>query len=445
MRSQSCSTPGGRAHDVLAALCVTGNGIASSLGPRLVDLLSNPPPENRINTWFDLTSTPFDCFESATQTSAREVACPKCRVVNHVPYLTENGTGYLQQTFSVQCAEPSCRHEITGDGLGLRKLVNDLTRETKGISDLLAGTVHTSTNVRNVKHAASVKAAMLRDATLKRPGSKTGVVFRDAVYADLVMERARYKMDKLKARLTVTMEDGGGHLINRILSAYVDDKMFSVDLILRQGSFVAKMHDLQWTKPGFFDSPEDETALQHVIVRYHAFLDLMSSSPASFFVPTLDIDLAWHTHQLMAENYAKDTMKYVGRFIDHDDLIEEHKLANAFVITCRAWKTRFGIQYTHCGCPLPSDTIGQRLSRLARPISLAPSRDPSYLIPPDCAHLRAATHPSDHNAVYVDQRKTNGEALPGTISEGLKARCGVWPSCRGAARCSSPRPRSDLR
>lgn len=33
-----------------------------------------------------------------------------------------------------------------------------------------------------------------------------------------------------------------------------------------------------------------------------SFLDLMSSSPASFFVPTLDIDLVWHTHQLMATN-----------------------------------------------------------------------------------------------------------------------------------------------
>jgi hypothetical protein len=61
------------------------------------------------------------------------------------------------------------------------------------------------------------------------------------------------------------------------MSAYVDDKMFSVELVgavLRQGSFVAKMHDLQWTKPGFFDSAEDEIALQHAIARYHAWVSL---------------------------------------------------------------------------------------------------------------------------------------------------------------------------
>ena len=57
----------------------------------------------------------------------------------------------------------------------------------------------------------------------------------------------------------------------------------------------------------------------------------MASTPGAFLVPTLDIDLAWHTHQLMANNvsylavfyplvhppqYSKDTLKYIGRFID---------------------------------------------------------------------------------------------------------------------------------
>jgi hypothetical protein len=143
--------------------------------------------------------------------------------------------------------------------------------------------------------------------------------------------------------------------VHRILGAYVDDRPFSVELVgavrcvaymvqvnftyacpekqvLRQGSFVKKMHGLLWTQPDFFESQEDEVALQHAIARYHAFacffflwtiisclfrfLDLMTSSPVSFFVPTLDIDLAWHTHQLMAVKYNKDCRDYVGRFVD---------------------------------------------------------------------------------------------------------------------------------
>ena len=42
----------------------------------------------------------------------------------------------------------------------------------------------------------------------------------------------------------------------------------------------------------------------------------MSPSTSASFVPTLDIDLAWHTHQLTAGQYGDDCMAYVGRFID---------------------------------------------------------------------------------------------------------------------------------
>jgi hypothetical protein len=94
-----------------------------------------------------------------------------------------------------------------------------------------------------------------------------------------------------------------------------------------------KMYNLNWTQADFFSNAEDEVALQHAVARYHAFvsqifscfitfmvlcsfLDLMSSSPASFFVPTLDIDLVWHTHQLMSDSYENDTMKYIHRFVD---------------------------------------------------------------------------------------------------------------------------------
>ncbi|KAK7035892.1 hypothetical protein R3P38DRAFT_3484110 [Favolaschia claudopus] len=399
--------------EALQELHEAGRGIASALGPGLVQMLSNLPSEKRANNWLEMTSTPFDYFESASQMTTRAVSCPKCQAVTYAPYLNRNGTGYLQQKFEIQCAKQSCGYAITREGLAVRKLVNDLSRTTRGVRDLIAGTLHTSTNVQDTTRGKLAKGTMLSAATMKRPaGSARGTVVSDAAYADINMERSRYKMDRLKALITAKMKNKGGRLINRVLSAYVDDKIFSVELvgaasrtILRQGSFVTKMHELEWTKPGFFDNAEDEIALQHAIARYHAFLDLMSSSPASFFVPTLDIDLVWHTHQLMAEDYANDTMRYVGRFVDHDDKVEESQLANAFDITCGAWKKRFGIQYTHCGCPLPGDTVGQRLSRL-----VGHGSNPSYLVPPNRDDLLAATHPSDHNAVYAFHHKAKSEA-----------------------------------
>ena len=84
----------------------------------------------------------------------------------------------------------------------------------------------------------------------------------------------------------------------------------------------------------------------------------MSTSAGSFLVPTLDIDLVWHTHQLMAHKYDTDCRVFVGRFIDQyvryltfffsllmrtprsDDKVEETALATAFDLTCRAWQVK---------------------------------------------------------------------------------------------------------
>ena len=85
----------------------------------------------------------------------------------------------------------------------------------------------------------------------------------------------------------------------------------------------------------------------------------MASSPGTIFVPTLDIDLVWHTHQLISEKYHYDCTKYVGHFVDQwaifvfnislfkisdvhysNDKVEGSKLSSAFDITCEAWKVK---------------------------------------------------------------------------------------------------------
>ncbi|KAJ7488064.1 hypothetical protein FB451DRAFT_1025893 [Mycena latifolia] len=367
----------------------------------------------RLNHWVKLTSTPFDPFEAAMRLLDKEVTCPKCSVAVRASYMTDTGTGYLQQSFMIRCPRSICQFKITHDSLALRKLAEDLSthRRLTEKQGFLAGTMHTPTNPVDVTRGWTIRAAMLKHEKLRRPnGKEPGTLISNEEYAEFIMKQASYHFGTLKSMLVVYMKGQGGRLIGRIASAYTDGRLFSVELVgatLRQGSFVAKMHDLQWTRPGFFDNPEDEIALQHAIARYHAFLDLMASSPASFFVPTLDIDLAWHTHQLMAPKYSDDTMKYVGRFIDHDDKVDESQLATCFDVTCRAWKGRYGVNYTHCGCPLPGDTIGQKLSRL---VNIRSRSAESYLLPSGRADILAATHPSDHNAVFVLARKSAGQA-----------------------------------
>ena len=48
-----------------------------------------------------------------------------------------------------------------------------------------------------------------------------------------------------------------------------------------------------------------------------SFLSLLShSSPSDMRVPTLDVDLVWHTHQLFAKTYEREVGRIVGRFVN---------------------------------------------------------------------------------------------------------------------------------
>ncbi|KAG1754858.1 uncharacterized protein EDB91DRAFT_256703 [Suillus paluster] len=156
-------------------------------------------------------------------------------------------------------------------------------------------------------------------------------------------------------------------LANRIATAYTDDRLFSIDLVgavLRQASFVKKMVDLGWTSPTYFSSDARSQLLVNSIMKYHGFIGLMASSPREFFVPTLDIDLVWHTHQLKGTKYLTHCRRLVGRYVDHNDKVEEGRLSDAFDSTSRAWIARYGVPYMQCGCPPPEDTIGQKLRRI---------------------------------------------------------------------------------
>lgn len=71
-------------------------------------------------------------------------------------------------------------------------------------------------------------------------------------------------------------------------------------------------------------------------------------------------------------------------------------------------KQRFDVPYMHCGCPLPGDTIGQKLAKLTHRLSISrPSNlTGNSLLPPAHPDAFSATHPSEHNCVEVEGRST---------------------------------------
>jgi hypothetical protein len=108
----------------------------------------------------------------------------------------------------------------------------------------------------------------------------------------------------------------------------------SIDLVgasLRQGDFASKItppdcHDL--------DTP---SSLETACTRYHRFLRLFRSGTAEMQVPTMDIDLCWHTHQLFPATYRNWCIQILHRVINHDDTIAPGDLNEGLRRTSLAW------------------------------------------------------------------------------------------------------------
>lgn len=137
--------------------------------------------------------------------------------------------------------------------------------------------------------------------------------------------------------------------IRKMMSRYWENfSPFALDLcgaVMRQGVFIEKMNNLDW-----LHSPSSSDTMERLVIKYTRFIDIMAKNPTQVVVPTLDVDLAWHTHQLSPRAYHKYVCSKTGRFIDHDDKIEESKLNSQFEWTTKTYQETYGEVYSECPC-----------------------------------------------------------------------------------------------
>jgi hypothetical protein len=118
-----------------------------------------------------------------------------------------------------------------------------------------------------------------------------------------------------------------------------------VDNVERQRVFVQKMNAHLWIR-----SPALQGTLRRAVERYDKYLQLFRLYPGKMLVPTLDIDLVWHTSQLSPAAYNASMEERCGRFINHDDKIAKYKLATGNDETQALYRIRFGLEYSVCLC-----------------------------------------------------------------------------------------------
>jgi hypothetical protein len=117
------------------------------------------------------------------------------------------------------------------------------------------------------------------------------------------------------------------------------------EAIERQRVFVDKMVGYLWIRsPGVYGT------LSRAITRYEHFVQLFKLRPGTTLVPTLDIDLVWHTHQCSASMYEASMEERAGRFINHDDTIPTGVLRTQSDETSVLFRDYFGMEYHICLC-----------------------------------------------------------------------------------------------
>lgn len=139
-------------------------------------------------------------------------------------------------------------------------------------------------------------------------------------------------------------------ILRRVRASYLGifGTPFSIDLVaamIRQRGFTSKM------------CSDDCRGLDHPVllanatIRYSKYALLMRRQQQLVekfpLVPTLDIDLAWHTHMLHPDNYRNFCIENMGNMvINHDDTIEDKNLDKFLIDTALLWYKFYREPYT---------------------------------------------------------------------------------------------------
>ncbi|KAJ5232183.1 hypothetical protein N7468_005139 [Penicillium chermesinum] len=284
--------------------------------------------------------------------STKQLQCPACSLETAVPWTRpkfgdslekafKESTGYADNKFGAKCYH--CSFELTHDRLKVNKFRQDLIHLIRQ-KEPMPGTVLDSNGIPRGKPK--------RGSAL----SHTNMMFPNIIMKAIGQETIDFTSPQ--SNMCRSIDDLRSHLEPRILntkilkslglgSAKPGYKMFFRRMMSRH--LCPKMDNIDW-----LHSPTVLDTADRLIKKYTIFLRIMLDHPLKLAVPTLDVDLAWHTHQLMPRRYYAYTTTLsavMKRFIDHDDKVDENKLSEGFEWTSKMYRraTKGGI-YSECTC-----------------------------------------------------------------------------------------------
>ncbi|KAL7620771.1 hypothetical protein AAE478_009769 [Parahypoxylon ruwenzoriense] len=330
------------------------------------------------NAWENIIGRKWD---NADDPMTKTLKCPTCSETNEIPWTTcgvpENfdgkdpgllGEGYGDGNFVYTCTK--CKRVLTREFLAVTRFVKDvqdlLSRHRPmpgtvldnktGLPKVIPRTAHAQARFERTfpnrlikKHLRSKLLELTApEATPAATMDNVRLLIEEALKNDGVLK----EVDEVSGRDAIKRYRLGGEArahTRRMMSRYWDNPSpFALELggaVLRQGVFTEKMNKIDW-----LHSPAARSTVSRLIKKYERFVRIMTLHPQHVVVPTLDVDLAWHTQQLSPPVYTQFMWTKTQQLVDHDDKIDEDKLSSAFEWTSRTYQETYGEVYSECTC-----------------------------------------------------------------------------------------------
>ena len=283
---------------------------------------------------------------------------------NDVNFAFESSQGYTDKGFELQCF--NCARITNHQSLCLAKFRKDLVAlmdeqvPMPGTILSLNGLPEAAKSTDPHKHEMFFANRMLLAGLASRVLEKTNpdnnrdgkMKVNDVrkLIEEALQDRRLISKANGKTIPTKSLKAPEKVAVRRMMSRYWDNSSpFALDLVgavLRQGIFVEKMKDIDWVH-----SPALENTMSRLIQKYQVFFKIIATNPGKVAVPTLDVDLAWHTHQMSPQSYYEYSLAQTKtKLVDHDDKIDENKLSNSFEWTSYQYQKITGEAYSECTC-----------------------------------------------------------------------------------------------
>lgn len=370
-------------------------------------------------------------WDNAEDAAVKHIKCPACQT--HIEHLWTTcgadeaakapsaaglvGTGYGDGQFQRPC--PSCGIQIDKELLSVAKFAKDvqhlavdsipmpgtLLDPIKGSPEPVPTGILFSTFPRTFPNRMIVRKLIAQTVDLIQPGTTprpTMESVRDIIEKVLVDGVALRDIEGQPTYGRGRVGMAAKVCVRKMMSRYWENfSPFALDLsgaVMRQGVFTGKMYQIDW-----LHSPASRETMARLVKKYERFISLMVEHPTKTCVPTLDIDLAWHTHQLSPSAYYRYTTTRTTKFIDHDDKIDEDKLSDSFAWTVKAYQAKYSVVYSECTCWYCETIRSAHIGSVSRALGMSDqdkaaesfhTSGQAQFCPPD-----KSAHISSHNAV----------------------------------------------